>query len=137
MWAVQEQSVKPRLNYYLAATRKDSNVIVGEAVLRITNPLQRQGEFGLGVARKYWKQGYATEVGAALFHEALTYFKPHRVFAQCAPENKASVRVMQKLGMAREGVLRDVGQARGKWWSSAIYSILDHEYVKISKLTKT
>jgi hypothetical protein len=34
-------------------------------------------------------------------------------------------------------VLRDVGQARGKWWSSAIYSILDHEYVKISKLTKS
>jgi RimJ/RimL family protein N-acetyltransferase len=133
LWAVQEQSVKQRLNYYLAATRKDSGAIVGEAVLRITDPIQRQGELGFGVARKHWKQGYATEMGQALLQAAFGTLKLHRVFGQCAPDNKASIRVMQKLGLAREGLLRDVGQARGKWWSSVIYSILEHEYAKISK----
>ncbi len=134
LWAVQEQAIKPRLNYYLAATRKDSGVVIGEAVLRITDPLQRQGEFGFGVARKLWKQGFATEMGAALLQAAFSQLKLHRVFAQCAPENKASIRVMQKLGLAREGMLRDVGQARGKWWSSVIYSIIEQEYAKIAKL---
>ncbi|MBL8630960.1 MAG: GNAT family N-acetyltransferase [Rhodospirillaceae bacterium] len=137
LWAVQEQSLKPRINYYLAAARKDSGAIVGEAVLRITDPLHRQGEMGFGIGRKFWKQGYATEIGAALLHTAFHHFKLHRVFAQCAPENKAVIRVMQKLGMAREGMLRDVTHARGKWWSTVVYSIIDSEYAKISKLTQS
>jgi len=136
LWAVQEQSLKPRLNYYFAVTRKESGVIVGEAVLRITDAVHRQAEIGFGVARKVWKQGYATEIGAAMLNVAFGHFKLHRVLAQCAPENKASIRVMQKLGMAREGMLRDVINARGKWWSTVVYSIIDHEYAKIAKLTQ-
>jgi len=136
LWAVQEQSIKPRINYYLAATRKDTGVVIGEAVLRITDPVQRQGEIGFGIGRKFWKQGYATEIGSALLHTAFNHFKLHRVLAQCSPDNKASIRVMQKLGMAREGMLRDVTQARGKWWSTVVYSILEHEYAKIAKLTQ-
>lgn len=136
LWAVQEQALKPRVNYYLAAVRKDSGALIGEAVLRIADPVSRQGEIGFGVARKYWKQGYATEIGQALLNAAFTHFKLHRVLAQCSPENKASIRVMQKLGMAREGLLRDVTMARGKWWSSVVYSILEHEYAKISKVTQ-
>jgi RimJ/RimL family protein N-acetyltransferase len=137
LWAVQEQSIKPRINYYLAAARKDTGVIVGEAVLRITDPVQRQGEIGFGIGRKYWKQGYATEIGQALLHTAFHHFKLHRVYAQCAPDNKAVIRVMQKMGMAREGMLRDVTHARGRWWSTVIYSILENEYAKISKLTQS
>ena len=137
LWAVQEQTIKPRINYYLAATRKDTGVVIGEAVLRITDPIQRQGEIGFGVARKLWKQGYASEMGAAMVQAAFAQLKLHRVLAQCSPENKSSIRVMQKLGMAREGMLRDVGQARGKWWSSVIYSILENEYAKIAKLIQS
>ncbi|MSO96922.1 MAG: N-acetyltransferase [Rhodospirillaceae bacterium] len=137
LWAVQEQSIKPRINYYLAATRKDSGAVIGEAVLRITDPINRQGEIGFGVARKFWKQGFATEMGQVLLGAAFGQMKLHRVLAQCAPENKSSIRVMQKLGLAREGLLRDVAQARGKWWSTVVYSILEHEYAKISKVTKS
>lgn len=136
LWAVQEQAMKPRLNYYLAVTRKDSGSLVGEAVLRITDPLQHQGEIGFGVARKLWKQGYATEIGQALLHAAFSHFKLHRVLGQCAPDNKASIRVMQKLGMAREGMMRDIIHARGKWWSMVVYSMIDHEYAKIAKLNQ-
>jgi RimJ/RimL family protein N-acetyltransferase len=135
LWAVQEQSIKPRLNYYLAAARKDTGAVIGEAVLRITDPVNGQGEIGFGVARRHWKQGYATEMGQALLAAAFGHFKLHRVYGQCAPENKPSIRVMQKLGLAREGMLREVTQARGRWWSTVIYAILAHEYAKIAKLT--
>jgi RimJ/RimL family protein N-acetyltransferase len=130
-WAVREQHIAPRLNYYLAAARKESGEIVGEAVLRVINPEAGQAEIGFGVAPRHWRQGYATEIGVALLDLAFRHFALHRVMAQCAPENKASIRVLQKLGMAREGLLRDVGRARGRYWSSAVYAILDGEYAKI------
>jgi RimJ/RimL family protein N-acetyltransferase len=130
-WVVNEQAAKPRLAYFLAATRKDTGEIVGEAVLKITNAVDRQAEIGFGVAPRLWKQGFGTEIAGALLEAAFSQLKMHRAGAQCSPENKGSIRIMQKTGMAREGLLRDVHQARGKWWSTVIYGVLEHEYAKI------
>jgi RimJ/RimL family protein N-acetyltransferase len=46
------------------------------------------------------------------------------------------MRIMQKAGMAREGLLREVSFARGKWWSTVIYGVLEHEYAKIRNAQK-
>lgn len=135
-WVVSEQATKPRLAYFLAAARNDTGEIVGEAVLKVTNPAERQAELGFGVAPRFWKQGYATEIAGAILDVAFNKLKIHRVSGQCSPENKGSIRVMQKLGMAREGLLRDVHYARGKWWSTVIYAVLDHEYAKIRTVRK-
>lgn len=136
-WVVSEQTARPRLAYFLAATRKDTGEIVGEAVLKITNPTERQGELGFGVAPRFWKQGFAAEIAAAMLDVAFQHLKLHRVAAQCSPDNKGAVRVMQKIGMAREGMLRDLHHARGKWWSTLIYGVLEHEYAKIRTVTRT
>ncbi len=135
-WVVQEQSIAPRVTYYLAATRKDTGEIIGEGVLKVVNPAERQGEIGFGVAAKYWKQGYGNEIATAVLEAGFQHFKLHRVAALCAPDNKGSIRIMQKLGMAREGLLRDIHFARGKWWSTLIYGILDQEYAKIKVVKK-
>lgn len=135
-WVVTEQSVVPRTMYFLAAARRDTGEIVGEAVLKIVDPAERQGEVGFGIAPKFWKQGFATEIAGAVLDAAFGHFKLHRVAAQCSPDNKASIRVLQKVGMAREGLLRDVHFARGKWWSTLNYSVLDQEYAKLKSLKK-
>ncbi|HCX13999.1 MAG TPA: hypothetical protein DGZ24_01625 [Rhodospirillaceae bacterium] len=135
-WVVREQNTAPRLSYFLAATRRDTGELVGEAVLKILSPADRQGEIGFGVVPKLWKQGYGTEIGYAIMDMAFGHFKLHRVSGQCSPDNKGSIRVMQKLGMAREGLLRDVFFGRGKWWSSLVYSLLDTENAKFRSMKK-
>jgi ribosomal-protein-alanine N-acetyltransferase len=135
-WVTQEQAASPRTMYFLAATRKDTGEIIGEGVVKVINPAERQGEIGFGVAPKYWKQGYGGEIASAVLDAAFLHFKLHRVAGQCSPDNKGSIRVMQKLGMGREGLLRDIYHARGKWWSTLIYGMLDHEYAKIKSVKK-
>ena len=135
-WAAAETNIKPRINYFLAATKKDTGEIIGEGVLKVVNPAKRQGEIGFGVAPKYWKQGFGSEIAAAVLDAAFQHFKLHRVAGQCSPDNTGSIRIMQKLGLAREGLLRDIHFARGKWWSTLIYGILDQEYVKIKAMKK-
>jgi [ribosomal protein S5]-alanine N-acetyltransferase len=51
----------------------------------------------------------------------------HQVCAQCRVENQASRRIMAKLGMREEGVLRENVLARGSWWSSVQCSMLSSE----------
>jgi len=135
-WVVREQAASPRLLYFMAVARRDTGEIIGEAVLKITNLMDRQGDLGFGVAPKFWKQGYGTEIGQAILDAAFAHFRLHRVAGLCSPDNKGSIRVMQKLGMAREGLLRDVHFGRGKWWSSLVYGILEGEYAKIRSVKK-
>jgi ribosomal-protein-alanine N-acetyltransferase len=135
-WVVKEQTATPRLMYFLAATRKDNGDIIGEGVLKIVNAAERQGEIGFGVSPRAWKQGYGTEIAAALLDVAFQSLKLHRVAGQCSPDNKGSIRIMQKLGMGREGLLRDLHFARGKWWSTLVYSLLEDEYAKISRVKR-
>lgn len=136
-WVVNEQATTPRLAYFLAATRKDTGELVGEAVLKIINVNDRQGELGFGVAPRFWKQGYGSEITAAILEAGFSQLKLHRISGQCSAENKDSMRVMQKAGMAREGLLREVSFARGKWWSTVIYGVLAHEYAKIRATQKS
>jgi RimJ/RimL family protein N-acetyltransferase len=133
---IQDQTSPARLMYFLAAVRKDTGEVVGEAVVKVLNPSDRQGEIGFGVAPKFWKQGFGTEIAAAVLEAAFQHFKLHRVAAMCSPDNKGSIRILQKLGMAREGLMRDVHYGRGKWWSTVIYSMLDQEYAKFRSLKR-
>ncbi len=43
------------------------------------------------------------------------------------PENVASARVLEKVGMRREGRLRDHRYAKGRWRDSLLYAILEGE----------
>lgn len=116
--------MSPRINHYLAATDAKSGDLIGEAVLKVIPPGHGQGEIGFSVVPALWKMGYATEIPRALLHVGYETFNLNRIAGQCAPENKAFIRVMQKLGMAREGLLREHYRSGSKYWSSVIHALL-------------
>lgn len=62
--------------------------------------------FGYVLARKFWGHGFAAEALTFLVDWALAQPKIHRAWAFCDVENPASVRVMEKAGMVREGILQ-------------------------------
>jgi len=62
--------------------------------------------FGYVLAKKFWGHGFAAEALAFLVDWVLAQPTVHRAWAYCDAANPASVRVMEKAGMVREGVLR-------------------------------
>jgi [ribosomal protein S5]-alanine N-acetyltransferase len=130
---VQSQNQNPRTVYHLVVTDKRSNQMVGDAGLYIRSIGSRQGEIGWGVMSSHAGQGVATEIGRALLGLAFDSLGLHRVFAQCRVENLASRRIMTKLGLREEGVLRENVFARGEWWSSVQSSILATEWGSTTK----
>jgi [ribosomal protein S5]-alanine N-acetyltransferase len=62
--------------------------------------------FGYVLAKKFWHHGFAAEVLTYLVDWALAQPTIYRAWAFCDAENAASVRVMEKAGMTREGILR-------------------------------
>ena len=61
---------------------------------------------GYVLARPYWDKGYTTEAALAVTNWLLKQPDIYRVFATCDVENPASARVMEKVGMQCEGILR-------------------------------
>jgi RimJ/RimL family protein N-acetyltransferase len=61
---------------------------------------------GYVIGRAYWGMGYVPEAVRVIVDWALSQPSIYRVCASCDVENTASSRVMEKVGMRREGVLR-------------------------------
>jgi ribosomal-protein-alanine N-acetyltransferase len=62
--------------------------------------------FGYVLGKKFWGHGFAAEALTHLVEWSLSRPTIYRAWAFCDAENAASIRVMEKAGMAREGVLR-------------------------------
>ena len=125
---VQNRTKAPRETWFLAAVEIASQRIVGEGILDVRSWPWRQGEIGWGVDPSRAGQGLATEIGAAMLRLAFEGLELHRVVARSRVGHAASRRIMEKLGMREEGVLRDDVCARGAWWSSVQCSILADEW---------
>lgn len=57
-------------------------------------------EIGFVLARRAWGRGFASEIGAAQLALGFGRLKRARLLALAAPDNAASIRVLEKLGMA-------------------------------------
>ena len=84
-------------------TRADEDRAIGAISCFVD---QHAVEFGFFVSRRHWGNGYATEAGRAIVDWAMSVPTIWRVWATCDCENVASVRVLEKLGLSREGTLR-------------------------------
>lgn len=86
-------------------------------------------EIGWVFSRARQGRGYATEAAQALLAHAFGALKAHRVIATCQPENAASWRVAEKLGLRREAHFRScLYRAPGLWWDEYFYAVLAEEY---------
>ena len=66
-------------------------------------------ELGWIIARPHWGKGYATESVTTAYRYAIETLKRDRVISLIRPGNTRSVRVAEKLGFARDGMVELLG----------------------------
>src|SRR5262245_15644715 len=124
------QHTEPRRDFELAITLRPNGELIGGCGFHISDPQNRTGWLGYILAREHWGQGYATETARALLRFGFEQFGLHRIWATCDPRNTASAHVLEKIGMRREGHLRENKLQRGSWRDSYLYAILEHEEIR-------
>jgi 8-oxo-dGTP diphosphatase len=73
----------------------------------------REAEFGYWIGKPYWGAGYATEALSGLVDYAFVTFDVDRARAAAMPDNRASIRVQEKVGFRYVGVKFQPAPARG------------------------
>jgi len=113
----------PRTAYHLIVVDRKTGEFLGETTL-YTEPRHLSAELGWSTIEHRRGQGLATEMSRAMLRFAFRTLELHRVQAICRLENEASRRIMAKLGMREEGIIRDHLFVRGEHWSSVQAAIL-------------
>ncbi|HET8945003.1 MAG TPA: GNAT family N-acetyltransferase [Dehalococcoidia bacterium] len=89
----------------------------------------RTYEIGWALHPAYQGRGYAAEGARALLRYSFETLKLHRVIATCQPENTASYRVMEKIGLRQEGLFRQcLARPDGTWWDECFFALLEEEW---------
>lgn len=89
----------------------------------------RVGTIGYSIARRLWGRGLTTEAAGAVIEEAFAAFPDlNRIQATTDERNVGSLRVMEKLGMVREGLLRQDQFLRGEYRNTVWCGLLRCEW---------
>jgi ribosomal-protein-alanine N-acetyltransferase len=103
-------------------------VIIGSCAFHDVSTMHLRGEIGYALARKYWRQGLMTEAVRALLEYGFATLRLNRIEARCDVENTGSWKVMQKVGMKFEGVLRQNIILHGRARDARMYAVLREEW---------
>jgi ribosomal-protein-alanine N-acetyltransferase len=102
--------------------------IIGCAGLRDIDPEHVQAELGFWIGREWWGHGYAREAAAAVIRFGFETLHLNRICAHHMLRNPAAGKVLQHIGMQREGVMRQRVRKWGIYEDVVLYAILRDEH---------
>ena len=97
---------------------------MGEISLILAPERFKKGEISYSLHPDYWGKGFATAAVRTLLEYAFNSLDLHRVEAGVAVENAKSIRVLEKVGMQREGRHRKILPLKTGWSDNYSYAIL-------------
>lgn len=114
----------------LSLVIEHDGVLIGDLVLWPADETMSRGELGWALAPAAHGHGFATEAVAALVAIAFERYGMHRVVARVDPRNVASLRVCERVGLQREGHLRQDSFLKGEWVDSVVFGALASQWVR-------
>ena len=123
-------------NYTFAIENKLDREFIGLFGLKLWSKKHRRGEVWYKILPKQWNKGIATEVLVKMFDYGFDELNLHRIQAGCAVGNVGSIKVLEKVGMIREGRGRLILPLKSGWSDNFEYSILETDKRKLSTTKK-
>ncbi len=114
--------------FQFAVVLRSTGELIGDCAARPHPDDYRQAEIGFTTAPEHQGHGYATETARSLLGYLFERRGKHRVTACCDARNAASAAVLERLGMRREGHLRESTWAKGEWTDDLLYALLEREW---------
>ena len=118
-----------------AIARRSDDLMIGSCALFAHQQVHRRAAIGYALASAHWGHGYAHEALRLALDHAFGILELHRLEADVDPRNTASIRLLERLGFVREGVLRERWHVSGEIQDSAIYALLARDYAASTAAT--
>lgn len=125
--AVEEIGCTPRKQYCWAVFISETNEFIGEIGLSNSADRFKLGEIHYSFLSTFWGHGYGFEGVKTAMKFGFDDVGLHRIQAGVAIENERSIKLLEKLGMQREGRKRKILPMRGNWRDNYQYAIIEDD----------
>ncbi|WP_294184654.1 GNAT family N-acetyltransferase [uncultured Sphingobacterium sp.] len=119
-----EEAYITRKGFTFAIRNKDKKLI---GAIGLHDEGSDKAELGYWIAIPYWNKGYVTEAAKAIIDFGFKELHFNKIFATYFPHNPASGKVMEKIGMEKEVLLKQHLKKDGKYYDIPLYSIFNTE----------
>lgn len=116
--------------YYWGMYLKDCQMI-GSIGVTISSESDFKGSLGYKIGSRWWNQGYSSEAARAVIDYMFRNTDIERIDAYSSVENPASRKVMERVGMHYEGLLRHYYKIRDGFHDCSLYAIIRDEWEQI------
>jgi ribosomal-protein-alanine N-acetyltransferase len=107
---------------------KENHTVIGHIHLMEIELQHQKAQVGFVLSKQYWNKGIMTETLGKILEYCFTQLGMNRIEGWCIIENQAGVRVLERVGMQKEGELREYLFQKGEFWDFSVYSILRKEF---------
>lgn len=109
---------------------KGDKELIGTCGYYDWNKTARRAEIGYDLDPAYWGQGIMTEALRAMLGYGFKEMELNRIQAIIDSKNTRSIRLAQRLGFKKEGVLRQNSYFNGQFRDDAIFSLMKKEWTR-------
>jgi RimJ/RimL family protein N-acetyltransferase len=114
--------------FQMAIEHDETGELIGDCGLHTLLDPPRQVELGFTLSLEHQGKGYATEAVACLLDYVFGTMDKHRAIAVTDARNLRAARVLERVGMRREGHFLQNVWFKGGWGDEYLYAILDREW---------
>jgi len=109
---------------YLIFETAGGRLVGGITIGNIRYGVSQSAQIGYWMGERHAGKGYMQDAIRALISHAFGVMRLHRIEAACIPGNTRSMRVLEKAGFNREGLLRSYLRINGVWQDHYIYGLV-------------
>jgi len=131
----QEAASRSKNKAFWAVCLRDSNKLIGNIYFQQLEPEKfLTWEIGYVFNPVYWHKGYATEATRRIMQYGFEELGVRRIIAKCNPLNTASPKLLERLGMRREGhfkkpaYFKETAEGKAIWHDCYQYAMLEEEW---------
>ncbi|CRK59879.1 Acetyltransferase [Alloactinosynnema sp. L-07] len=117
----------------LAVTLADTGELIGDVMLLWTSEQHQGGEIGYTLHPDHGGKGYAGEAAVEMLKVGFDELGLHRVIGRLDADNRASGRLLERLGMRFEARFKQNEFVKGRWADEAVYAMLADEWRELTE----
>ena len=121
---------QPESWYQLLITDKETKVVIGDIGVHFLGVENVQAELGITLSPSFQGKGYASEVLEGIIDYLFNDLHKHRITASVDPDNTASIQLMERIGLRKEGHFVKSLFWKNNWVDDVIYAVLHEEWPK-------
>ncbi|KAG1797764.1 acyl-CoA N-acyltransferase [Suillus plorans] len=120
--------VMDQANFGAVIALKETGEFVGQGVITVSEPKNRDGTFGICLLPKFWSNGYGTEATKFMIDFSFKWFGLNRMSLGVFANNPRAIAVYEKVGFVIEGRKRQAVWIDNHWQDFLTMGILRDEW---------